>query len=436
MADVPAPGPRGYPLVGVFPALRRDPLGLFVASARRYGEVVSLRLGHRRAFLLSHPDDLRHVLEYPELYVKTPTVRRVHPLFGDSLTAIDGERWQRQRRCMRPAFRPGSLVHASSVVTGATAEVLDRWRWNAEHGKAVDMLREMTDLTRTIIVRLMFGDVATEEIQAVGEALQEILRHANRRLWSAFGWPEIPTSSHRRFEAALRNVETFISTRVARARAGANVEGTLLSALLDAQAADLCSELKGILFAGYTTTASALAWTMHALSTNSAACQSLLAELREVLAGRVPGGDDLPALVYTRMVTDEVLRLYPPTWVTARTPLQDDQVRGYRIPAGAIVLLSPFVTHRLPAFWQEPDRFDPERFRPGRPRSQLAYFPFGSGPRSCIGSWLASTELQLVIAMIAQRYHFELLPGCLVGFDPGLTLLPSPGLPMMLLGSM
>ena len=196
--------------------------------------------------------------------------------------------------------------------------------------------------------------------------------------------------------------------------------------------ADLCHELKAILFAGHTTTASALAWTLYALSTHAAAGASVRAEVREALDGRSPGADDLPSLVRTRRVIDEVLRLYPPTWVTARTPLQDDHIRGYRIAAGSIVLLSPFVTHRHPAFWPEPDRFDPDRFAPDARRAPFAYFPFGGGPRSCIGAWLASVEMQLVVAMVAQRYELTLVPDSGVAIEPGVTLRPQPGVPMVL----
>jgi cytochrome P450 len=196
--------------------------------------------------------------------------------------------------------------------------------------------------------------------------------------------------------------------------------------------ADLCHELKAILFAGHTTTASALAWTFYVLSTNRAASASVRAEVREVLGGRSPGADDLPSLARTRQVIDEVLRLYPPTWVTARTPLRHDRIRGHRIAAGSIVLLSPFVTHRHPAFWPEPERFDPERFAPEHRPAPFAYFPFGGGPRGCIGSWLASVEMQLVVAMVAQRYELALVPGSDVALEPGLTLRPKPGVPIVL----
>ena len=191
---------------------------------------------------------------------------------------------------------------------------------------------------------------------------------------------------------------------------------------------ELHDELKAFLVAGHTTTASALAWVGYALAGNLAIEQQLKRELRAVLEGRPPRPEDLHALHYTRMLIMEVLRLYPPTWITARTPVDDDEIGRYRIAANAIVLLSPFVTHRHPGFWEDPERFDPGRFShepAARPR--FAYFPFGGGPRSCIGSGFASLEMQLVVAMMAQRYHLTLVPGRRVDLDPSLTLRPRPG---------
>jgi cytochrome P450 len=439
-AEGAPPGPRGPPVLGVFLEARRDPLGFFLAAMRRHGDVVAMSLGPRRAVLLCHPEEVRHVLEDDRgIYAKAPVAARVSALFGDSLTSIDGDRWQRRRRLMRPAFRPRSLHGALSVVTDATARMLDRWAPIAERGQPIEALREMTDLTQAIIVELVFGDVGEAQARAVREVLEEVLRHASRRLWSPLGAHELPTPGRRRFEAALRAIDDFVSTSVAYARQDAAPAGTLLDALLDARDAgermhdaDLCHELKAILFAGHTTTASALAWTLHALSTEREAAESVRTELREVLGGRSPGADDLPALVHLRRVIDEVLRLHPPTWVTARTPLRDDRIRGYLVAAGSIVLLSPYVTHRHPAFWPEPDRFDPDRFAPERRPPPFAYFPFGGGPRSCIGSWLASVEVQLVVAMVAQRYELTLAAGSEVAAEPGLTLRPKPGVPVIL----
>ncbi len=442
-ANVP-PGPRGFPLVGVFPAARKDPLRFFLESARRYGDIVSMRFGVRRVYLLSHPDHVKHVLQDKDhAYYKSPPAARVRPLFGDSLTTIDGDRWRRQRQLMRPVFQAKRLVPIVPVVTEATAAMLDRWQRMAGPSEPLDLLREMTDLTRAIILRVLFGEVASAGARAVGQALDLVLEHAHRRLWSPLGWLDVPTPSHRRSRSALRAVDAFVSGMIGEARRRGPCPGTLLSMLLEARDvesgermadAELHDELKALLVAGHTTTASALAWVWYVLSENPEVERRLRRELGAVLDGRPPSAEDLHALQYTRMVIEEVLRLYPPTWVTARMPLDDDEIGGHRIAANAIVLLSPFVTHRHPGFWEDPDEFDPERFAPERSvgRPSFAYFPFGGGPRVCIGSGLALLEMQLVVAIVAQRYRLALVPGCRVELDAGLTLRPRPGVPMLL----
>lgn len=442
LASVP-PGPSGLPLVGVFPAARKDPLRFFLESARRYGDIVSMRFGVRRVYLLSHPDHVKHVLQdNHRAYCKSPPAARVRPLFGDSLTTIDNDRWRRQRQLMRPVFQPKRLVPVVAVVREATGTMLARWEPTAGRSEPLDLLREMTDLTRAIILRVLFGDVAAAEAQAVGQALDLALEHAHRRLWSPFGWL-VPTPSNRRFLSALRRVDAFVSGMIDQAHRRGPCPGTLLSMLLEARDresgewmadAELHDELKAFLVAGHTTTASALAWVWYVLSENPMVERQLQRELCAVLDGRPPSGEDLHALQYTRMVIDEVLRLYPPTWVTARMPIDDDEIGGHHIAANAIVLLSPFVTHRHPGFWDDPDEFEPERFTPERSagRPSFAYFPFGGGPRSCIGNGLALLEMHLVVAMVAQRYRLTLVPGCRVHLDPGLTLRPRPAVPMLL----
>jgi cytochrome P450 len=216
----------------------------------------------------------------------------------------------------------------------------------------------------------------------------------------------------------------------------------LLSALLDGSptdsldAADLHAELKAFLFAGHTTTASALAWTWYVLSEHAGAREQIEGECDAVLGGRVPSLEDLPVLGYTRRVIEEVLRLYPPTWLTARSSLGEDALDGYALPPGALVLLSPYLTHRHPMFWEEPERFDPNRFVPARAagRHTFAYVPFGGGPRRCIGSGFASLEMQLIVSTVAQRYRLAILPEARVVPVAGLTLRPGPALPARVLG--
>jgi len=440
-AKVP-PGPRGYPLVGVFPEARRDPLGFFLESRRRYGDVVSMRFGTRRLYLLSHPDDIKHVLQdNPHGYGKSAPAARIRPLFGDGLTTVDGEHWRRQRRLMRSAFQPREVAFLVPVIAEATNEMLDGWQRIAARGEAMDALSEMRGLTRAIIMRGLFGEVAPARARAVSQALDLALEHADQGLWSPLGWLDALTPAHRRFTEAIRVVDGFVGDMVDQAGRGRAPSETLLSALVGARDPEtarpmsdreLRDELKALLVAGHTTTTSTLGWIWYVLFEHPDARQRLQRELRTALGGRSPGADDLQALVYTRMLIEEVLRLYPPTWLTARTPLREDQIRGYRIPLESIIVLSPFVTHRHPGFWEEPDRFDPERFTPERSegRRRFAYFPFGGGPRSCIGAWLASVMVHFVVGIVAQRYQLALVSGSRVDMKPGLTLRPDPGIPM------
>jgi cytochrome P450 len=242
---------------------------------------------------------------------------------------------------------------------------------------------------------------------------------------------------------ALQRLDGFVTRRIEEGFRGGPARRTLLSMLLDSQAEgaeggmtreELRDEVKSLFVAGHTTTASGLAWVWYLLAQNPAAERELRRELRTVLGARPPAAEDLPAMSYTGMLIEEALRLYPPTWVTARAPLDEDAIGGYRIPANCVVLLSPFVTHRHPVFWDDPERFDPGRFTPersaGRPR--FAYFPFGGGPRACIGSALDMMEMQLVVAMVARRFRLTLAPGFRVALDPGITLRPRYGIPMLL----
>jgi cytochrome P450 len=437
------PGPRGYPGVGIFPKLRRHPAEFLLESATRYGDVVSLPVGFRRAYLFSHPDHVKHILQDAHhVYRKGPAAARVSRLFGESLTAIDGERWWRQRQLMRPAFRPQRLNALGSRIAEATSAMLDRWQRLAEYGRPLDVLGEMMGLTRTVILRAMFGVVASEDARALGQALEVAFRHVDGQLWRAVDWlGHLPTPGTRRCARALGEIDAFVRRRLDETRHGSPVPGGLVAVLLEtrdestgraATDDDLCRELRALLFAGHTTTASALAWVWYLLAQNPEVECRLREELDTVLGEGPPAMEDLAALRYTRMLIDEALRLYPPTWLTGRMPLADEEVGGYPIPANALVLLSPFVTHRHPGFWEEPARFDPERFAPqrsaGRPR--FAYFPFGGGERACLGSALALMEMQMIVAMVAQRYRLQLVPGRRVEIEAGVTLRPRHGMPM------
>ena len=433
------PGPRGYPLVGIFPRARRDPLCFFTECARRHGDVTCMRLGPHRVYLLTHPDHVKHVLQDSAgAYAKGPPAGRVYGLFGDSTTVLDGDRWRERRRQLQPAFRPGQHVQFASVVTRTTEEMLERWRPLAERIEPVDVVAEMRRLTQTIIIRACFGDVGPTEVAMLSHALDVAVSHVDSRLWSALGWLEIPTPASIHARRAVGTIDAFVGRMIGEARRSAPPRGSLLAALLASAAAgepltdaDLCHELKAFLVAGHTTTASALAWTWCLLSEHPAVQERLEVECGAVTGGREPG---VEMLGYTRRVIQEVLRLYPPTWLTARVAVEDVALAGYTIPGGAIVLLSPYVTHRHPMVWEAPEVFDPDRFMPARAgaRPALAYFPFGGGPRHCIGSAFATTEMQLIVASVVRRYRLTLVHGVRVIPSAGLILRPSAAVPCRL----
>lgn len=439
------PGPRGYPLVGVFPKARQNPFQFFLECAGKYGDVVAMQLGSHRAYLFGHPDHIKYVLQDNySAYWKSPLAARIRPLFGDSLTTIDGGRWRRQRQLMRPAFQPQRLAAFGPVILETTARMLDRWESLVAPRQPLDLFSEMTHLTRAIILRVLFGDVAADDAQGIGEALDIVFEHTNHHLWSALGClGRFPALRSRRVQQAQQALDGFLARRIGEGLRRNRAPGDLLSMLLEAQAhgtgepmnlAQLGDEVKALLVAGHTTTASGLTWVWYLLAKNPAAERELQREIRTILGERPPTAEDLPALRYTGMHIEEALRLYPPTWVTARAPLHDDAIGTYRIPANSIVLLSPYVTHRHPVFWEDPEKFDPERFAPersaGRPR--FAYFPFGGGPRACIGSAFALAEMRLVVAMVARRYRLSLAPGFHVELDAGITLRPRHGVQMIL----
>jgi len=435
------PGPRGYPLVGALPRARRDPLGFFLEANRRYGDIVALPLGPRRLYLLCHPDHIKDVLQdHERAFRKSVAAEPIRPLFGESLTTVDGDRWARRRRLMRPAFAPPRMGALVPLIVRATGAMLEGWRGAAERGRPLDIFGEMTELTRTIILRTLFGDVSSEDARAAGQAIALVAERVNQRLWSPLGWLPRLAPTRRDYGHALSLLDEFMAHRIEEGRRRPGDD--MLSALLEARDpetgqqyddAELRDELKALFVAGHATTASGLAWIWYLLAQHEDARRRLQQEIRAALATRAPSAEDLSRLTYTRAVIDETLRLYPSTWVTARTTADAVEVGGYRLPARTTVLLSPFVTHRHPRLWEDPERFEPARFASGHStRPRYGYFPFGGGPRACIGSVLALMEMQVIVAMVTQRYELHLAPGWRVEPDPRTVLAPRYGVGVVL----
>jgi cytochrome P450 len=439
------PGPHGYPPLGVFPQLRRDPLRYLTAAACRYGAVVSLPLGVRRAYLLADPAAIQHVLQdQPEHYRKGVSVGRITPLFGEGLTTSEGVLWRRQRQLMQPLFHWQRLLPSTDVIAAATAAMLARWESLAARGQPVELVAALRDLTQGVMRRILFGPDTLHDAQGAGQALTVAVGQLDRRMWAMLPAPLwLPTRQNRQLHEARHTLQAYVDRQIAEhSRAGPAAED-LLTGLMAARdgttgaqmpTRQLRDEAVTLWAAGQTTVAAALAWTWYLLAQHPEAASALHGELDVVLGGRHPMPQDLPRLRYTRLVLDESLRLYPPTWVTARSPSAADEIDGHRIPAHAILLVSPYVLQRHPAFWEHPEQFDPERFTPARAagRPRFAYFPFGGGPRRCIGQNLAMLEMLVILAMMAQAYELSPVPGHPVEPDARITLLPRDGILMTL----
>jgi cytochrome P450 len=435
-----APGPHGYPLLGVLPQAWQNPLQFFLEAARQYGDVVALDLGSHRVYLLNHPDYIKYVLQDNHLnYRKGTSIDRIKPLFGTGLTTSEGELWRRQRRLLQPAFHHGQIAALAAVMTETTAAALERWRPVATSGQPFDIAAEMLHLTQRIISKTLFGTDLGGEAETVRQALTTVQESINRRLWAFIDLPQwLPTPQNRRFRQALRTLNAVVYRMIAARRRCQQDMGDLLSLLLHTRHAEtgkamsdlqLRDEVMTLFVAGHETTAATLAWTWYLLAKHPDVQRRLQAELTAVLGGRTPTPQDLQNLTYTRMVIEEALRLYPPTWVTARSPLADDEIGSYHISRHAVVLLSPYVLHRHPTFWERPADFDPERFTPAQStdRPRYAYFPFGGGSRRCLGESFALLEARLIVAMVAQAYRLHLVPEHPVEPQPLLTLRPRHG---------
>jgi cytochrome P450 len=386
--------------------------------ARDYGEIVHLPLGSKSSYLLSHPQYIKHVLQdnYRN-YRQSPRTKKFKAVLGDGLLTSEGNHWLQQRRLIQPAFHHRRLSTTASTVTDTVAAMLERWKSVAVQDKMLEMTQEMTRLTREVIVKTMFGTKLEEQKDLfVHQALLDVSEYLNHRMWDFMNIPQWFTLlKHRHFQKALHTLDQIIYDIIGQRQHSGEDAGDLLSILLQACDAEtgrpmtdkqLRDEVMTIFRSGHETLASALTWTWYLLSQNPEIENKLHAELDRVLNGRLPTFQDLPNLTYTGRVIEEVLRLYPPAWMISRTAIEDDEIGGYHIPANSMILISSYVMHRHPDFWETPTAFDPEHFTPSQTnnRPRYAYLPFGGGARICIGKDFAMMEAKLIVATVAQHY--------------------------------
>jgi cytochrome P450 len=433
--ELKAPAPRRWPIAGHIPQWRNDPVKL-VTEAARLGDVVRLGLPGE-TYLLNHPRHVKHVLQdNHQNYEKGWVFDRIRPYWGESLLTAEGDTWRRQRRRVQPSFKREHTVAFAPTITTRTAEMLARWDQAAESGHALDVYNEMTQLALVIIGDVLFGVELWQDVSEMAGAVQTALRVLKNRVAALAPLPLwIPTGSNRRFNQAMRTLNDRVAHIVEQNRRGG--EGSarnFVSALMRATDAtgarmtdkQLHEEIIGMLQQGHDTIGETLAWTWYLLSLHPEVERKLRREVSHVLGDRMPTVADLDRLEYAAMVVQESMRLYPPVWVIPRDAIGDDEIGGYRIPRGSTVLLSPYLTHRHPEFWENPEAFDPERFSPERAkaRPRHAYFPFGGGPRQCMGADMAMMETLLIMSMVVQKYRLHLVschreePECILDMVP------------------
>jgi cytochrome P450 len=442
VAKVP-PGPRGRIPGSLLVAFRRDPLAFLSNVARDYGDVAHFKLGPQSIFLINNPDYIRDVLlTNNRNFVKSRGLELAKRLLGEGLLTSEGETHLRQRRLVQPAFHRQRLAGYGAVIADYADRMCGRW----QPGATLDIAQEMMRLTLAIVAKTLFDADVESEAQEIRQALTEIMglfsftltlpfaQTMERLLFRRFG----------RFKDARARLDSTIYRIIEERRATGCDRGDLLSMLLMARDEEgdgrgltdlqVRDEAMTLFLAGHETTANALTWTWYLLSQHTEVERKLHSELDQVLGGRLPTFDDVPRLVYTEMVFAEAMRLYPPAWTLGRRALNDYTAGSYTLPARSILLMSPYVMHHDARFFPEPFKFDPERWKPEarEARPKFSYFPFGGGPRVCVGESFAWMEGVLLISSIAQQWKMRLAPGQRVEPKPLITLRPKYGMSMKL----
>ena len=435
------PGPKARFPLDLYVRFRSDRIG-FLEEMASFGDVSHLSFNNMHLYLLNHPDMIRDLLvNNHRQFTKSRALHLAEWLLGKGLLTSEGDFHLRQRRLVQPAFHRQRMAGYADVMAAYAARTADRW----QDGARVNMAQEMMRLTLAIVGKTLFDADVEDEAPQIGQALTESLHAVNRMLLPGGSTMEkLPLPANRRAEDARQLLNDTIYRIIRERRESGEDHGDLLSMLLQAQDDEgdgsrmtdeqVRDEAMTLFLAGHETTANALIWTWYLLAQNPVEERQLHREVDRVLAGRTPTIDDLPSLPYTRMVLSEVMRLFPPAYVVGRQPTEDYTVRDWVIPAGSTVFASQYVMHRDPRYWYDAERFDPLRWTADEvaKRPKFSYFPFGAGPRVCIGEGFAWTEGILALATLAQRWQARLVSRQTPDLEPMITLRPKHAIEMTL----
>lgn len=433
---------KGRWLTGSLREFREDRLR-FLTETTRLAPIVQFRLGPRRVYLISHPDLIRDLLVTTHGHLaRDPLARQIlAKTLGMGLLTSDGEYWKRQRRMIAPALHLHQVRGYADIMTEQAGIASAHWR----DGQMIDVEKEMARLTLSIVTAALFKIDSAAHAEMVGETLPALQEIATRQFVRLFQIPEwLPTPENRRLRTISGQLRGIVLTEL-RERRAADARGedllTLMAQATDADTgegmtdAEICDEVVTLYLAGHETTALTLTYCWYQMARRPAVEARFHDEIDRVLAGRAPSFEDLERLPYTRMVFKEALRLYPPAYFMVRAAAEPFELGGHRIPAGSVLMTSQFAMHRHPDLWDDPDTFEPERFANDAERRwhKFKYFPFGGGPRICIGNQFALVEGPLILATLGQGYRFELIdPERPVELEPQITLGPKGGMPLRL----
>jgi cytochrome P450 len=435
-------GPKGKIITGNLKAFQSDPVAFLTQMATEFGDVAKFRLGpFQNIYLVSDPEMIKQVLVTKQKnFLKSDDFKALKPILGEGLLTSDKELHMRQRRLIQPAFKKSHIINYGQDMIDITTDYLPKWKDGAER----IMTHDIMSITLGIICKTMFNMDFREGYQKIGEPIETAMKMAIRRMRSLIKLPLwVPTKRHRDYKNAIRAIDRVIFDIIQKRRNDPVKHEDMLGILMDARDdidglgmtdKQVRDELMTIFLAGHETTANALSWTLYLLSQHPEVEAKLFREIATVIGSRPPTPGDFMKLTYTQNILWESMRLYPPAFVTGRKVEEDVDIEGYHFKKGDVILVSQYVMHRKPEYFHNPRSFIPERFENNFVKTipSYAYFPFGGGPRVCIGNHFAMMEAALVLVTVAQRFQLKLAPDHHeIKTYPSITLRPKSGLRMI-----
>lgn len=437
------PGPDGIFWFGSIGELRKNPMDFYTRLAQEYGGISRFWYGRKATYLVADPELIDELLyKKRKTFLKNERYAELKRLIGNGLLLSEGATWKRQRAAAAPGFRIPVIKSQVPRMASLVDEYLDSWEPLVDAGQPFDLEPRISVITQALIGDWMFGPHLRQITDRVIEAQRELAERWPEPPKGLLTNPIPPVRKIKRLYETLDKLDAcfFDAIRLERQRlaAGEQVEKeTMLSILIETDDGqepftdqELRDQLMTLYMAGFETSASSVTWLFYRLSIHPEARRHFYDEIDQLLGGASPVHADLGQLDYVRRAQQETLRLYPPAYNFSRVPLEDQELGGYHIPAGCMVIVAPWATHRLPELWPNPDGFDPDRFLPEQVagRHRCAFIPFGAGHRTCIGMGLSTVQMQVIMVRLAQRYQLDMEPGIQVSYVPGTVMRPANGM--------